>query len=209
MEYQAVVLKNSDSEIKLAALDLDHGKAETITESISSVIDECNLWGSIKMIISDTTSVNTGNKAEVGMRQQKMFAIRGHQKPQFIGCQHHVLDQILRWKYCSNDFEELEEALQPYDSALACLRRHWSREDSIINIPRRNQCCEQAMKVMKGKHADCMDKKEEAVIAILLTSQLTIHITKDTLVTKLIFDGSVSQCSEEHQQKIFTKRKDE
>ncbi|ELU01839.1 hypothetical protein CAPTEDRAFT_196595 [Capitella teleta] len=92
-EYQAVVLKNSDSEIKL---DLDDGKAETITESNSSVIDECNPWGSIKMIISDTTSVDTGNKAGVGVRQQKIFAIRDYQKTQFIGCQPNVLDRILR-----------------------------------------------------------------------------------------------------------------
>ncbi|ELU17966.1 hypothetical protein CAPTEDRAFT_216517 [Capitella teleta] len=39
-EYQALVLKNSHSEIKLAVLDLNDGKAKTITESISSVIDE-------------------------------------------------------------------------------------------------------------------------------------------------------------------------
>ncbi|ELU15078.1 hypothetical protein CAPTEDRAFT_197258 [Capitella teleta] len=42
-EYQALVLKNSHSEIKLAVLDLNDGKAKTTTESISSVIDEYNL----------------------------------------------------------------------------------------------------------------------------------------------------------------------
>ncbi|ELT91856.1 hypothetical protein CAPTEDRAFT_195438 [Capitella teleta] len=59
-------------------------------------------------------------------------------------------------KYCINDDEELEEALQPYDSALACPRRHRSREDSIIAIPRSNQYCERAMKVMQEKHPACM-----------------------------------------------------
>ena len=36
-EYQAVVLKNSDSEIKLATLDLNDGKAESIANGISGV----------------------------------------------------------------------------------------------------------------------------------------------------------------------------
>jgi hypothetical protein len=48
-------------------------------------------------------------------------------------------------KYCISDYEELVEALQPYDSALACLRRHWSREESATDIPRSNQYCERAI----------------------------------------------------------------
>ena len=95
-EYQAVVLKNPDSEIKLAALDLNDGKAESIANGISDVIDEYKLWGSVNMIVADTTNVNTGKQSGVVVRLQRMFTSRGHQAPQFISCQHHVLDRILR-----------------------------------------------------------------------------------------------------------------
>ena len=94
-EYQAVLLKNCNSEIKLAALDLNDGKAESIANGISDVIAEYNLWGSIDMMVADTTSVNTGKQSGVVVRLQRMFTNRGHQAPQFISCQHHVLERIL------------------------------------------------------------------------------------------------------------------
>ncbi|XP_037793836.1 uncharacterized protein LOC119589289 [Penaeus monodon] len=92
-EYQAVVLKNPDSEIKLAALDLNDSKAESIADGISDVIDEYKLWDSINMIVADTTSVNTGKQSGVVVRLQRMFTSRGHQVPQFISCQHYVLTE--------------------------------------------------------------------------------------------------------------------
>lgn len=95
-EHQAVVLKNERKEIKLAALKLKDGKAATITEGLQGVLDEFNLWGSILMIVADTTSVNTGKKTGVVVRLQQMFEEKGHPKPKFISCQHHVLDRILR-----------------------------------------------------------------------------------------------------------------
>ena len=70
IEFQAVVLKNQDREIKLAALELDGGKAETIANGISQVLDDFNLWGAIKMIVADTTSVNTGKKGGDVVRLQ-------------------------------------------------------------------------------------------------------------------------------------------
>jgi len=48
------------------------------------------------MIVADTTNVNTGKQSGVVVRLQRMFNSRGHQAPQFISCQHHVLDRILR-----------------------------------------------------------------------------------------------------------------
>lgn len=95
-EYQAVVLKNEAKEIKLTTLKLRDGKAETIAEGLKDVLEEFNLWGSIVMIIADTTSVNTGKKTGVLVRLQRMFEEKGHPKPKFISCQHHVLDRILR-----------------------------------------------------------------------------------------------------------------
>jgi len=51
------------------------------------------------------------------------------------------------------EFAELEEALAPYQSALGCLIRYWKQEPSRIDIPRSNQCCERAIKVMQEIHA--------------------------------------------------------
>ncbi len=95
-EHQAVVLKNETKEIKLAALRLKDGKAATIAEGLQGVLEEFKLWESILMIVADTTSVNTGKKTGVVVRLQQMFEEKGHPKPKFISCQHHVLDRILR-----------------------------------------------------------------------------------------------------------------
>lgn len=96
IEYQAVVLKNEAKEIKLTALKLKDGKAQTIAEGLQDVLEEFNLWGSIVMIVADTTSVNTGKRTGVVVRLQEMFEEKGHPKPKFISCQHHVLDRVLR-----------------------------------------------------------------------------------------------------------------
>jgi len=67
-----------------------------------------------------------------------------------------------RWfsdqKFRVTDFAVLEEALAPYQSALLCLRKHWKQEPSRIDIPRRIQCCERAIKVMQEVYAECKDK---------------------------------------------------
>ena len=47
-EYQVVVLKNERTEIRLGALCLKDGKAETITDGIVKLLDEHNLWRIIK-----------------------------------------------------------------------------------------------------------------------------------------------------------------
>ena len=79
----------------MGALCLKDGKAETITDGIVKLLDEHNLWHSIKMIVADTTSVNNGKKSGVVVRLQRKFADKGINKPQFISCQHHILDRIL------------------------------------------------------------------------------------------------------------------
>ena len=68
-----MVLKNERTEVKLAALLLKDGKAETIAEGIAKVLDEYNLWNAIKMIVADTTSVNTGKKSGVVVKLQQVF----------------------------------------------------------------------------------------------------------------------------------------
>ena len=54
-EYQ--VLKNERREVMFEALDLPNGKADTVVKGITAVLDEYNLWKSIKMIVVDTTNV--------------------------------------------------------------------------------------------------------------------------------------------------------
>ena len=95
-EYQVVLLKNERAEVRLDALRLKDGKAESIATGISNVINEYNLWKSVKMIVSDTTAVNTGEKNGVVVRLQRLFLEKGVEKPLFVSCQHHILDKILR-----------------------------------------------------------------------------------------------------------------
>lgn len=95
-EYQVLVLKNEQREVKLQALDLPDGKADTVVKGITTVLDEYNLWKSIKMIVADTTNVNTGRRNGIVSQLQRLFSEKKLEEPQFIGCQHHVLDRVLR-----------------------------------------------------------------------------------------------------------------
>ena len=83
-------------EVKLAALCLKDGKAETITDGISTVLEKYNFWSAVKMIVADTISVNTGKKNIIVVRLKRIFSAKGFDKPLFISCQNHVLDRILR-----------------------------------------------------------------------------------------------------------------
>lgn len=95
-EIQVIVLKNETKEIKLAVLVVDDGKASTIFKGIKETLDQFDLWQSIKMIITDTTNVNTGEKNGVITQIQNYFKTIELPPPQYIGCQHHVLDLVLR-----------------------------------------------------------------------------------------------------------------
>lgn len=95
-EVQVVVLKNETEEIKLGVLVLEDGRACTIFNAIKGLLEKFNLWASIKMIISDTTSVNTGKKGGVVRLLQDHVKSLSLPSPQYIGCQHHILDLILR-----------------------------------------------------------------------------------------------------------------
>ena len=100
-EYQVEVLKNENKEIRFAVVELANGKGKTIFDGIKSILDEYKLWSSIKMIVSDTTAVNTGKSLGAVILLQNHFEHIGQKKPVFIGCQHHILDTIL--KHVLND----------------------------------------------------------------------------------------------------------
>ncbi|CAI9726985.1 Hypothetical predicted protein [Octopus vulgaris] len=95
-EYQVLVLKNGQGEVKLEALQLADGKADPVVKGIRAVLNGYNLWNCIKMIVADTMSVNTGKRNGIVIQLQRLFAQKGLKEPQFIGCQHHVLDRDLR-----------------------------------------------------------------------------------------------------------------
>ncbi|XP_073847047.1 uncharacterized protein [Musca autumnalis] len=95
-EVQVIVIKNELVEIKLAVLVLENGRSTTIFNGIKDTLTKFNLWSSIKMVICDTTSINTGNKNCIVTLLKQHFQGMSLLPPQYIGCQHHVLDLILR-----------------------------------------------------------------------------------------------------------------
>ena len=48
------------------------------------------------MIVADTTSANAGKKTGVVVRLQRNFLENSGKIPNFFGCQHHILDKVLR-----------------------------------------------------------------------------------------------------------------
>ena len=95
-EYQVVLLKNSEAEIKLSILKCENGSAKDIHRELHSLINDYDAWRNIRMIICDTTAVNTGHLNGIVKLIQDDFITKGFQKPQYIGCQHHVLDLLLK-----------------------------------------------------------------------------------------------------------------
>ena len=95
-EYEVICHTSPTRSVNLSAVCCDSGSSECIFTQIKKIIDEFDAWSSIQMIICDTTSVNTGRKNGIVIRLQKEFESKGFQKPQYIGCQNHVLDLILR-----------------------------------------------------------------------------------------------------------------
>lgn len=95
-EIQVVVLKNNKHEKKLGVLSLTNGKAKTIFDGLCEMLNDFDLWNVIRVIICDTTSVNTGSKGGVVVLLKQVFVEKKLIVPQYIGCQHHVLDLILK-----------------------------------------------------------------------------------------------------------------
>lgn len=58
-EYQVVSLKSPSKEIKLGVLKCVSGTAQAILSSLENLLDS---WKNLKMIMCDTTSINTGRR---------------------------------------------------------------------------------------------------------------------------------------------------
>ena len=75
---------------------LKDGKSESIFEALRELLNEFDLWGSIKMIVTDTTNVNTGKTSGVIKRLMIHFESVGLEKPLYVGYQHRTLDGICK-----------------------------------------------------------------------------------------------------------------
>ena len=100
-EYQVVVLKNKNRENRLAVVELADEKGKTIFDGIKAILYKYDLWSSIKIIVTETTAANTRKCLCAVTWLQNHVEDIGQEKPVFIGCQHHILDTIL--KHVLND----------------------------------------------------------------------------------------------------------
>ena len=77
------------------------------------------------MIICDTTAVNTGRLNGIVVKLQRKMCEMGLEKPQYIRCQHHILDRmvkhVLDFYVCSGStkpslsYEFVDEIIQKYE----------------------------------------------------------------------------------------------
>ena len=88
-------LKCENREIKLGVLKCKSGSAQNIFHELEQLLNDFATWSNIKMIILDTTSVNTGCLNGIVVKLQKKMCEMGLEKPQFTGWQHHVLDRMV------------------------------------------------------------------------------------------------------------------
>ena len=125
-EYEVVCLKSPSKTINMGVIVCDSGTAADVFLGLKNLLDEFDAWKNIKMIVCDTTAVNTGKKNGIVISLQREFSRKGFIQPQYIGCQHHVLDLILRHllDYCfptqsqkpNLNYEFVEEIISQYET---------------------------------------------------------------------------------------------
>ena len=76
-------------------LELEN-KKKYIYNGIINFFKVYDLFGALKMIVSDTTAVNTGKQNGVVAKLQQQFKKLWLEEPTFFGCQHHILEQALK-----------------------------------------------------------------------------------------------------------------
>ena len=54
------------------------------------------MHGNVLLQLCDTTAVNTGKFNGIVVKKQNEMETRGFTRPQYMGCQHHILDLILK-----------------------------------------------------------------------------------------------------------------
>ena len=82
---------------------------------------------------------------------------------------HWFSNQLFR----AEDFGELSAALDGYPTSIKCLKTHWTRDESPIDIARSNQCCERAIKVMQDLHESCHNK-DNLPLRFILSNDINV-----------------------------------
>ena len=90
------IFQKESCTLNLAVLHCESGSANAIYGELKKVLDQFDAWKNIAMIICDTTAVNTGCLNGVVKQLEDDVVSAGFAKPQYIGCQHHVLDLIVK-----------------------------------------------------------------------------------------------------------------
>jgi len=85
-----------NAEMKLEALVLPNGKAETVQHGITCILDEYNPWTCIKVIVTDTNNVNTERKNGAVIQLQRLFAQNKLEVPD------HVLTECFAYLWITN-----------------------------------------------------------------------------------------------------------
>lgn len=63
-------------------MHLPNGKTGTVVKRIAAVLDENNLWNTIKIIVADTTNMNTGIRNGIAKQLSRLFAQKKMDEPQ-------------------------------------------------------------------------------------------------------------------------------
>ena len=122
------------------------------------------------MIISDTTSVNTGRRGGVVALFQQQFKKKQLKIPQFVGCQHHILDLVL--KHVMN--ECLGQISSP-NISYSLTDQVISDYESLQNSFQHNN---KILKLQNIKWRDDMKYLYELCIYIIDTIKFMVHLHK-------------------------------
>jgi hypothetical protein len=160
-EFQVVVLKNELREVKLEVLDLPNSKAETVFKGITTVLDEYNLWNSIKMIVTDYLY---HIQLTVLLPHTRNSLLQICRFISYRWADHWFTDQM----YDADDYQNLCRFLQDDAKALNCVKKFWNPEPSRLKIPRTNQTAERAIKCLQDLYEVCKKKAKLKLRFILL-----------------------------------------
>lgn len=139
-EYQVVILKSSLRELKLGVVKCESGSSQDIFNALQRLLNEFDAWKNFKMIVCDKTAVNTGRVNGIVQKLKTEMVTRGFDQPQYIGCQHHILDRIVKhvldfFNPISStkptlNYEFVDEVIKQYD----VLQQSYKPESEMITV---------------------------------------------------------------------------
>ena len=107
---------------------------------MQSLVNQFDAWKNFKIIVCDTTAINTGRVNGIVKKLKTEMVTWGFGQPQYIGCQHHILDRILKhvldfFNPISStkptlNYEFVDEVIKQYD----ILQQSYKPESEMITI---------------------------------------------------------------------------